>query len=556
MNFFNQIAPFFKSPTEHPWMFLFYIILFSTLAYGYHVSKNKIESKLPRYGAYLGLFIVLSVFTLGVPVLLLIILLIAHSHRPRIRRRLLKGPKVFIRDLGSAIRELSKVWGKASMKGIHIHPKIRIPKDFETKHILIVGVPGSGKTNLLYPILNDVVKRGDKTVIYDYKKDYTEVFGEDPRTLILSPFDARSVRWDVASDVQTEIEAFEFASLLCPEEQVGQKFFTRAARDLITGVIVKLQQEKNTEWNFEDLRSILENSNDIKEANKKYRPAALQNISSGGDEQAAGVFGEIRTRTANIDYLAKAWGNESNREKLSIRKWLHEATDKNLIIVQANSQFGILNNFFTHQIFRRLIKETLSFPDSRERRVWAVIDELSSLSAFPEFIDSLRLGRSKGLCFIDAVQDFGKIKKVYADEGGLESIMACFGILFAGSISCPETADYIARTFGQVEFEKRTIRRIKNNGKSERDEHIETEVTEAVPTHQWMAIKTPSLKRPAVFYFRSPGLPIIQLNYPIKPLPKRVPANILPEWMKLTSKKIKNTSLANSSAEHFEICVR
>lgn len=68
-----------------------------------------------------------------------------------------------------------------------IHPKLRLPRGRETKHVLLVAAPGAGKTQVIAPLLQDVLARGEAAIIYDFKGDYTAAYGEMQGTVLLTP---------------------------------------------------------------------------------------------------------------------------------------------------------------------------------------------------------------------------------------------------------------------------------------------------------------------------------------------------------------------------------
>ena len=54
--------------------------------------------------------------------------------------------------------------------------QIEMPIDAEIKHSFIVGRPGTGKTNCINQIIEALIKRNSKTLIYDFKGDFLTKF--------------------------------------------------------------------------------------------------------------------------------------------------------------------------------------------------------------------------------------------------------------------------------------------------------------------------------------------------------------------------------------------
>ena len=75
--------------------------------------------------------------------------------------------------------------------------KIPMIKEDETKHILLLGTTGSGKSNCIRSMLRQITDRGEKAIIFDNNCEYVESMYRPDKDIILNPFDARSVDWSV-----------------------------------------------------------------------------------------------------------------------------------------------------------------------------------------------------------------------------------------------------------------------------------------------------------------------------------------------------------------------
>lgn len=368
---------------------------------------------------------------------------------------ILKGIEV-VRNSSMALARFKKLAASSPPAGVAIHPELRMPLAQEAKHLLLISAPGGGKTQVMFPLLSDILKRGDPVILYDYKGDYTAALGEAKGTVIISPFDGRGTAWDVAADIDTEMRALEFARSLLPDAASKEPFFRRAAQDLLTGVIQRLQDEKSLTWTFSDLVEVLDSKTAIIDAVTKYRPAALQALGHVDSKQAASVLGELRAGTIQLTYLARAWSTAPTR--LSLSKWVMGSAPTErpqLVIIKGNQEYRALDGFLTSRIFSVIIMKALSMSDSFERRLWAFLDEFGNIPRI-EGIDTLLTAvRSKGLRVVCAVQDTAQIEVIYGAPF-TQTFMGSFGTVLAG-LTGGATAAYLSNNFGKNQIQRTLV---------------------------------------------------------------------------------------------------
>lgn len=449
--------------------------------------------------------------------------------------QLLRGIRV-VRTTREAARAFARESRRRRVDGVSLHPALTLPQDQERKHFLLFAAPGGGKTQVIFPLLGSIRRRGDPVILYDFKGDFTAAFGGDDGTLILSPFDARGARWDIAADINTELKASEFAASLIPDGDSKEPFFRKAAQDILTGVLCRLQAERPEEWTFPDLVRVLTSRDEILASCQRYRPAALNTLGSLKDKQASGIFGELRTGTIQLEYLAKAWA--ATESKISLAKW---ATDPSLqerhslIIIKGHQQYLKLDGFLTAQLFALLTKQVLSLPDSRQRRIWAILDEFGNLPRI-EGLERLLTGvRSKGLRVVAAIQDIAQIEVTYSPAFA-RTFFNCFGTVLAG-LNSGATAKWLSDNFGRNKIERAvhgesTSKRGKDGqrGKSESTQH-QVVVENALLDTDFSNLLPPSSTDPALFWTRIGGWPVGKLAFQVKPTPQLYASEDPPAWI-------------------------
>lgn len=84
--------------------------------------------------------------------------------------------KVSSKQLQTILRKAQKKDSSGS-PGLQIAP-VHIPGDLETRHMLTAGSTGTGKSVLLCQAVYDIMKRKNKTLIYDRKGELFAKFGK------------------------------------------------------------------------------------------------------------------------------------------------------------------------------------------------------------------------------------------------------------------------------------------------------------------------------------------------------------------------------------------
>ena len=111
--------------------------------------------------------------------------------------------------------EVRKILKNANMAS-HFHiGRMPLVKDSETKHFLVTGSTGSGKTNLIHNILPQVIKAKQPAIIIDQTGEMiAKYYNKDRGDIIFNPFDSRGSCWDFWSDCSTDEELERFSKIL------------------------------------------------------------------------------------------------------------------------------------------------------------------------------------------------------------------------------------------------------------------------------------------------------------------------------------------------------
>ena len=118
---------------------------------------------------------------------------------------------------------------------------LRIPRDAENKHFLIVGDTGSGKSSIIRQMLYQVDARGDSAIVYDPACEFVKQFYDSHRgDIVLNPLDARMPYWNPSKELRRKAEAKALAVSLYQPEGVSNRFFVEAPQKIFAHLLTYL----------------------------------------------------------------------------------------------------------------------------------------------------------------------------------------------------------------------------------------------------------------------------------------------------------------------------
>ena len=508
----------------------------------------------------LGLAVVISSYGLLLP--FVVLALIFNEAKANSHHQTVEG-KEALKDMFEGLVKIKLKLLARAKDGIFIHELLKIPKSFESRGIIIFGAPGSGKTHLIKTFyVPQFRKRGDMTVIFDYKGDFTEAIGEDDDALIISPLDERSAIWDIAKDINTETMAWEFGRMVVQKgDSPTDKVFEDWARDLITASLIKLQREKGTGWTFKDFYEQSQDLDTLIDAVKKYRKESQFSANFEGEsKQFEGIKGTIRQAMVRLEPLSRAWGERANPTKLfSVSGWLNEKGGlKPTIIVRYDPLYSETMGPFVSNFLNFVIASVLSLPDakgsSKDRRIWAVLDEFQILPKIPKLFEGGRAGRSKGLRMLLGTQDLGQTDQTYRKEGGRDTLVNLMGFKLIGHLGSEGMQNFAAGLLSKnkVTVQSKNVQR--SNGHTNTSYSESTRYEPAISPGEFGAIPSPTAFSGSLFWMVHQGWHPVRLRFVTKNLKDKYEALIKAPWLSDLDRNRESFSGSSQDASKISKC--
>ena len=318
---------------------------------------------------------------------------------------------------------------------------VLVPESVLPKHTVVVGKPGTGKTNDLNKKIAKIRQLNQRAVIHDPKGDYTSLFfDESMGDTLFNPLDTRSNGWTLFNEITTKMDIQAVAMSLIPPASGEALFWNNAARDLFISIMLACHQGgkyKNVDvyqLAVAELAEIKTRITGISGAEPGL--AYLDDLKLGANVRAC-MLQFVRA----LEFAADG--------PFSITKWIRDENEKGFIFVSNFADIKDTLRPLLSLAIDLLGKRLLSMPDSRTRRVHFLIDEFAQLQKLPTIVDLLAVGRSKGACVDLRFQDFGSVKKIYGPDHADSIINACSNAEVYG-VADPHTADFFSQKIGDV----------------------------------------------------------------------------------------------------------
>lgn len=374
--------------------------------------------------------------------------------------------------------------------------------DSETRHMLVTGTVGAGKSQLISSLLDQIKKRGDGVVIYDKTGEFISRYYDPTKgDVILNPLDARSPYWTPFGEIDHPADAVRMAEALYPEPKGNDPYFALAARAVWASAVLRLSDRKGRDIEMllrylmvapmEELAALVDGTD-------ATRYLATKN--SSGD-----VLAQVAQGLAAFKFLPAKQGN---RPAFSIRQWVAGADRvsgrKPWLFISSRDDWHKALRPLISLWFDCVASALLSLPPSRTRRLWLVLDELPTLNNLPSLSPVLAEGRKYGAAGVLGIQTVAQLRDIMGRDAS-EALMGLCGTLAVFRTPDPTTAQYMGKGLGERDIEE-TRESLRYSSASSEDAIQIMEQRQVRP----VVLPTEIMQLPDLaFYLRLPG------EYPI-----------------------------------------
>lgn len=337
-----------------------------------------------------------------------------------------------------------------------------------SKHCLLLGSTGSGKTNFIYHLISQLkpkLSMDDVMIIFDTKGDYLERFGTATDAVISNgPAHRGTVAyWNIYREIIADgwtdssivLNANEIAWSLFQdaiEKNSGQLFFPKAARDLLSAVLIHFLRIGGDDLAF---KAKYYNNKALRRYLDRATPEKLNAILRGEDDlsavryylgkrennQGLGVFAELQQTVRNV-----FTGAFAEHGDFSVRNFVREKGGRCLFI-----EYDLTAGSVLTPVYRLLIDLALKEAMGLRRgngNVYVICDEFRLLPYLQHIEDAVNFGRSMGVKVVAGLQSVSQLYGLYGESRG-RSIASGFSTVVSFHLNDVVSRNYIRELYGK-----------------------------------------------------------------------------------------------------------
>lgn len=337
---------------------------------------------------------------------------------------------------------------------------VPLDENILSKHLMLIGGIGSGKTNAFFHIVGQLKKKltdDDVMIIFDTKGDFYKEF-YSPGDIVISN-DETAIDdendlnyWNIFNEIDQgahrmesvlEISKSIFAEAC---QKTSQIFFPNAAKDIFMACILHFLRsvEPVNRTNAKLMDYICSTpSKELREMLLSYHDlrAMSSYIAIDDSPQTQGVMSELQQVVRELFI-----GNFAKTGTLGLRNIVKKKGGKTVFIEYDLSVGSVLTPIYS-LMFDSAIKTALGRSRS-EGNVYFITDEFRLLPNLNHVDDAVNFGRSLGVKFMIGIQNVEQIYDNYG-EARARSILSGFTTSFTFRLIDYESKEYIKGIFGQ-----------------------------------------------------------------------------------------------------------
>ena len=385
---------------------------------------------------------------------------------------------------------------------------VRVPRERESSHFLMIGDTGAGKSSLIRQILMQVEERGETAIVYDPALEYTPQFYEPGRgDVILNPLDERMPYWSPCDEVRHEAEAEGLAAALFKDDPRTNPFFVMVPRQIFAHLLI--EQPKRTP---QELLAILRDERELSKRLKDTEHAAA--IYPDAGPQRGGMIATLNSVSNALKLLPR---QEEAKASWTAAEWSRQR--QGWLFVTSPPEFRERLRPLISMWLDMLVLRLMNQGRPGVRPVWFILDELQSLHALPQLHTAITESRKVKNPVVLGFQGRSQLEELYGRKA--EAMLSQPATKIFLRTDEANSAKWISQTIGEVEIERlresRTEGHFPHKGRNSRNYQLDRQTEPLVMPSEIAGL--PDLHG----YLKSGNL-VVPMSFPYIELPQKQPS--------------------------------
>ena len=333
-----------------------------------------------------------------------------------------------------------------------IAPGVPYPADMWTRHMLVVGGVGSGKSTAIKPLIEKVIAAGESMILFDPKGEFTMGFASPA---LIAPWDRRSCSWDIGKDMRNIGDMRRFAAAMIREGT--DPMWANASRQILVGFMIYLTSTRGTRWGWRELADLVAiPQGSLLPLMSQYHPEAIRAVERAS-VTTHGILINLSSFCSSIFDLAQAWGDVPEDRRISFVEWTKQKGRHKQVILQGHGAYPELTRGYVEGIVGVIsaMVNSVEMEDDPNRKLWFIADEFGQMGKIP-IRPLFEVGRSRGVRCVVACQDLAQLEEVHG-ASMVKALVSMSGTLLVGQMMQGDTAEQMAKALGSREVERANI---------------------------------------------------------------------------------------------------
>ncbi|MFP1132939.1 type IV secretion system DNA-binding domain-containing protein [Asticcacaulis sp. W401b] len=329
---------------------------------------------------------------------------------------------------------------------------VELPINSLFQHTLVVGSPGSGKSQAIHGLIESIIRRRECAIIYDPELEYIRAHYKEGRDVILNPFDRRTASWSPFNDLADYASWEQAAADLFPLPKGSQDpYWTLASRQIYCNAGYKLgvikRQHFGEKPTIEELIWLIIGDFETLHYFLKNTPA----------ERTLGEKEGLRSeslRSVIVNGITRMMHLLDGREDFSISDWINGPQSHGLLFLSRPQHLeASLTPLIAHWSSIAITTLFTRTPEQSKKITHIILDEFHSLGKVEILADAPARLRKYGGSMIMGMQQVSQLDDIYGDKKA-QTIIGQLATKLILRCQDPDTARSMAEQIGQREVSR------------------------------------------------------------------------------------------------------